>query len=113
MSDFERRLEDALTGRDTDAPAFETLYAGAKKRVAYRRLRRRTALATAAAASVALAVFVLPTAESPGLVSDDELLGTTSWSPPSDVLLPRRQTNLFNDLPALPQSTEPVGETLL
>ena len=58
-------------------------------------------------------VMIWPQNEAPDLISEDELLGTTSWSPPSDVLLPTRRTNIFNDLPALPESTGPVGETLL
>ena len=113
MIDLERRLKDALTHRDTDAPAFEALFAAARQRAASGRRRRRAVLAAAAAASVAMLVVYLPTNPSPGLVSDEELLGTTSWSAPSDVLLPDRRTNIFYDLPALPESTGPVGETLL
>ena len=113
MDELERQLKRVLQTGDSAAPAFDDVYASAGSRLVNRRLRRRAALATAAAASVAILVTFLPTNETPGLISEDELLGTTSWSPPSDVLLPARHTNIFDELPALPESTVPVGETLL
>lgn len=113
MTDLGQRVARAMRAQDEDAPAFDALFATARERAVNRRSRHRAALAIAAAASFAVLVVSWPQNESPGLISDQELLGTTSWSAPSDVLLPKRQTNIFDELPALPESTEPVGETLL
>ncbi len=102
-----------MASADASLPAFDDVYGRAQRRVAASRRRRRSAFGLAAA--IALAALLLPSQspESPGLISDEELFGTTSWSPPSDVLLPSRETDIFYELPALPGSTKPAGGALL
>lgn len=113
MDELERRVARSIKAHDMQAPEFDTLFSTAKDRAANRRSRRHAAFALAAAASFAVLIVTWPQSDAPSLISDEELLGSTSWSAPSDVLLPVRQTNIFDDLPALPESTGPVGETLL
>ena len=42
-----------------------------------------------------------------------DLLETTYWSAPSDVLLPERKFDIYQDMPVLFESTESAGGTLL
>ncbi len=113
MTDMERRITRAMSSADGSPPVFDEVFGRAEVRAGESRRRRRSALGLAAA--IALAALLLPSQvpESPGLISDEELFGTTSWSAPSDVLLPRRETDIFYELPALPGSTEPAGGALL
>ena len=113
MTDIQRRIKRTMTSADDNSPAFDEIFGRAEVHAGQSRRRRRSALGLAAA--VALAALLLPSQspESPGLISDEELFGTTSWSPPSDVLLPSRETDIFYELPALPGSTEPAGGALL
>ena len=96
------------------APGFSETWAAAERR--YRRSRRRMmAVAAAAAAAVAAAVVI-----SPGLEPEpedswigDEFLTSTSWSAPSDVLLPSREFDIYQDLPSLNTSTKSDEGALL
>ena len=42
-----------------------------------------------------------------------ELMGSTSWAAPSDVLMPEYEIDIYQDLPALMESTKPVEGALL
>ena len=42
-----------------------------------------------------------------------DLLESTYWSAPSDVLLPDRQFDIYQELPVIFESTEPAGGALL
>ena len=42
-----------------------------------------------------------------------DLMDSTYWTAPSDVLLPDRQFDIYQDMPELFESTEPAGGTLL
>jgi hypothetical protein len=94
-------------------PAFDDAWkaAGASYSVK-RRNARRLAGAAAAAAIVAIAIFGdAPVDESYVEVAD--LMDSTYWAAPSDVLLPERQFDIYQDMPELFESTEPAGGTLL
>ena len=94
-------------------PAFDDAWqAAATKHSAQRRNARRFAMAAAAAAVVAIAMFGnAPVDESYIEVAD--LMDSTYWTAPSDVLLPERQFDIYQDMPELFESTEPAGGTLL
>ena len=47
------------------------------------------------------------------LIEMGELLGSTSWQAPSDVLLPQHEFDLYQDMPALIESTEAATGALL
>lgn len=117
MTDEELKLEKMLAGafeRDDQAPAFDATWAAAETR--YRKRRRSRALVSAAA-SVAIVAIVLsalqPEAVDAPIIEMAELLGTTSWQAPSDVLLPEHRFDIYQDLPELIQSTDGTGEALL
>jgi regulator of extracellular matrix RemA (YlzA/DUF370 family) len=117
MTDNESKLEKILAGafeRDDQVPAFDATWAAAETR--YRKRRRRRAMVSVAA-SVAIVAIVLSalqpeTVDAP-IIEMAELLGTTSWQAPSDVLLPEHRFDIYQDLPDLIQSTDGAGEALL
>lgn len=117
MTDIDARLEKMLESafeRDDQAPPFDSTWAAAESR--YRRRRRNRALVSVAA-SVAIVAIVLsalqPEAVDAPMIEMGELLGTTSWQAPSDVLLPEHRFDIYQDLPDLIQSTDGTGEALL
>ena len=113
----------AFAAREESAPDFAVSLQAARRHAA----KSRQAPLIAAAAAVALiAVMFLPEPSDPRIVADEDLLGATWWSAPSDSLLttsvaplrsdgllPQRQTDIYGELPALVPSTNPGGETLL
>ncbi len=113
MTDTQNRIRGAMTSADGAAPAFDDVYEGAKARLLASRRRKQSAVGVAAVLAVVAVLVTGPSPQSPGIISEEELFGTTRWSAPSDVLLPSRDTDIFYDLPALPGSTEPAGGALL
>lgn len=118
MNHEEQELRATLkqaAGPDPEPPAFASVWSRAEGSVARSR-RRYTGLATAAAV-VAVAVVGLrlstPTADEPSYIEVAELLDSTSWAAPSDVLMPEYQFDIYEDLPAVPRSTKPVEGALL
>jgi hypothetical protein len=70
----------------------------------------------AAAAAIVGAVIVLLNSGSPPTASYIEiadLMESTYWAAPSDVLLPDREFDIYQDLPVLFESTEPAEGALL
>lgn len=97
------------------APPFADVWSGAKRR--YRRSRRRYAGFASAAAVLAAVVVVLnagpPVLDHGGYIEIAELLDSTSWVAPSDVLLPIYEFDIYQDLPTLMESTTPAEGALL
>ena len=98
---------------DAEAPSFDRTWAAAEAR--YRRSRRRYAGFAAAMVAAAAVLVVLNTGPEPQDDSwiGDELLSSTSWSAPSDVLLPEREFDIYQDLPSLNTSTKAADGALL
>lgn len=92
---------------------FQEVFGAAEARLRRARQRRRIALAAAAAGAAALLYALLP--EQPDWqYVDPELFATsTSWSAPSDVLLPQRRFDIYEDIPVLIESTESDEGALL
>lgn len=120
MNDDEVRIADkcreALPPAG-DVPPFDTVFAGAERR--YRQARRQRVRYGAAAAIGVLAVATFlavdrDTAMPRGdYVEIAELMNTTQWTAPSDVLLPRHEIDIYGELPAIPASTKPAQGALL
>ena len=65
-------------------------------------------------AVLALAVVMLmPYGNDIRYIDTDELLETTSWSAPSDSLLPQHQFDIYGEIPVIIESTETYGGALL
>lgn len=100
-----------------DVPDFDAVFAGAERR--YRRARQQRMRYGAAAAIAALLVSTLMLVDrdepQPGgdYIKIADLMNSTQWTAPSDVLLPRHEIDLYRELPAMPASTEPAHGALL
>ena len=119
MSIADDKLEQAVRqvwpGTEANrVPTFDATWQAAARRVANGRRRNRM-LASAAAIVAAVVVGLLLQAppESADYIEIDELLGSTSWSAPSDVLLPEHEFDIYQELPSLLESTETAGGSLL
>lgn len=97
------------TGR---VPDFAGLWARAEQRVVSRR-RRRGMIAGSVAVLALASVMLVPSGSNMQYVNTDELLETTSWSAPSDSLLPEHLFDIYGDVPVLIESTETDGGALL
>jgi hypothetical protein len=115
MQEIDNTLRDKVNSAwpSADAPLFdETWEAAQQRRTASRRLVQRFAGAAAVAAIAVIAMFGNePPRES--YIEVAELLESTYWTAPSDVLLPQRRFDIYQEMPELFESTEPAGGALL
>ncbi len=96
---------------DSQATDFNAIFASAEGRARGRSKRRFAGLAAAAAVAV-LAHGLLPNQEDDFIYVDiEELTATTSWSAPSDSLLPKHRFDLYRELPMLFESTDTSTNT--
>ncbi len=76
--------------------------------------RRYSKFAGVAALAAALVVALnLQSPAEESYIELADLLESTYWSAPSDVLLPDREFDIYQDMPVLFESTEPAGGALL
>lgn len=119
MTDSDMKLREALreaqqNAESGHAPAFDRVWAAATVRARTMRRRRAVVGSVAAAAVAVFAVALLmPGGIEPQFIDAEELLGTTSWSAPSDGLLPEHRFDIYEDIPVLIESTETYGGALL
>lgn len=89
-----------------DAPAFDETWRRAEARLATSRRQYARLAAVAVTLGVVAAVFgVRSTVDEPQYIEMAELLNSTYWAAPSDVLLPQREFDIYQDLPELFEST--------
>lgn len=94
-------------------PSFAATWEAAVRR---RRSRvRRTGLAAVAALAGIVVVAVSLQTQQPEFTYIDTsvLLDSTSWSAPSDALLPDYRFDIYQDMPTLLESTQSAGGSLL
>ena len=113
---FNTEIKRAWPDNDSSrVPAFAMTWHAAEQR--YARARRRYGMLAGAAAVVAMAIVGLQLQTSPtadvNYIEVDDLMGSTSWTAPSDVLLPSHEFDIYQELPTLLESTEAAGGTLL
>ena len=107
-----RRVREAWP-EPSRAPDFDATWAAARRRRAGRRFGYGIG---AAAAAIVAAVIVLQSGTAPpgpDYIEVADLMDSTYWSAPSDVLLPDREFDIYQDLPVLFESTEPAEGALL
>ena len=112
-SDIKQALRREMPG--SEPPSFEASWRAAEARYQGRR-RRYATLAGLAATLAAVAIIVnafMPEAEQVAYIEVAELLETTSWQAPSDVLMPERQFDIYREVPVLMESTDEAGGALL
>ena len=110
-------LEKAYRSAEGKPPPFAETFAVAEDR--YRTSRRRYRLAggmAVAAAVFAVAVGLWPGQQAPmgdEFLIADALMNSTTWTAPSDVLMPDHQFDIYRDIPVLDRSTISEEGTLL
>lgn len=110
MTDFEADLRRAMREDPTakyDVPAFKDVFAAAEARVAARNRRRRALAGVAAAGVVVLVTLTVmrPAEHEWQYVDPEEFASSTNWVAPSDVLLPERRFDIYEEIPVLIEST--------
>lgn len=119
MKDPDNMLREAVnrawrTAAGGDHVSFADTWRAAEQRHAGARRRyRRFATVATLVAIVVIGLKLQGPSEGPSYIEIAELLQSTSWSAPSDVLLPDREFDIYQDMPVLFESTEPAGGTLL
>jgi hypothetical protein len=99
---------------DNRAPPFEEVFAVAAARARRQALGRRVAGGVVAAAVIATVVLLLPGGEPDWqFVDPEQFASDTRWVAPSDVLLPERRFDIYEEIPVLIESTETDGGALL
>jgi len=107
-------FEDAHTG---NTPAFDKVWANAE--AAYSRSQRRYRVVGSVAAAIAVVgiVAVLWPAQQEEFSDDffiaDALMNSTSWSAPSDSLMPEHQFDIYQEIPFPGVSTDRKEGSLL
>ncbi len=102
------------SGAAEKPPSFDRIWQAADARyVSAKRRYRRVASVAAIAAAVVVAWNWQVPADETTYIEIAELLESTSWSAPSDVLLPNREFDIYQDMPVLFESTDPAGGALL
>jgi len=117
MTESDDRLQAALSGVQARkeagrVPDFDHVWTGAKTRVRSRRRRRGMMAGTAAVLALAF-VMVVPSGDDIQYIDTAELLETTSWSAPSDSLLPEHHFDIYGEVPVLIEPAETYGGALL
>lgn len=119
MNNDDDKLRSILQARQQQkgraVPSFDVLFSAAENQVQRSRRNRYISLAGAAAVLVfALTFALLPASEEEFTYVDlQELTASTSWSAPSDSLLPHHEFDIYRELPWLIESTEPDEGALL
>ncbi len=118
MTYSETKLKEAVTDAfesAENAPPFERIWQAAvvQDRLSHRRYRSIAIAAAVAAVAIIVLNYQALRQDERHYIDVAELLGSTSWVSPSDVLLPERQFDFYEGLPVLIESTEPAGGALL
>ena len=98
-------------------PDFDKVWANAS--AAYGDSQRRYRIFGSIAAAMAVAVITVvlwPAQQAPlndGYFITDALMNSTSWSAPSDLLMPEHQFDIYQEIPFLNESTYSLQGTLL
>ena len=112
-----RQLQDAFRAMERKPPSFDETWAMAEAR--HRASRRRLGVTggiAAAVAIVALTVGLWPRQQaemSDEFLIAESLMNSTSWSAPSDALMPEHQFDIYRDNPLMDRSTNTLEGTLL
>ena len=99
-------LQTAQQCVDGPVPGFAKVYGAAERQLRKRRRVQFASLATIAA-SVMLAIGLIPSEEDEfTYVHVEELAATIYWSAPSDALLPVHTFDIYREIPEIFESTD-------
>ncbi len=108
---LKQQLQDSLQSmQGGDVPEFDAMWANAEKQHGASRLRfQRIAGFTTAAAVAATAFMLWPLNGNNAAhiyLTKEDLMSSTQWVAPSDVLLPEHQFDIYSDLPVLIETND-------
>jgi hypothetical protein len=109
-------LRDSFSKRQAEPPpTFAVTWQAATERHKAGQARYRRLAAVAASAATAVLALNLWTAppDTGAFIEIADLLESTSWAAPSDVLLPEYEFDIYQDMPMLIESTNSPGGSLL
>lgn len=116
----EKLKQAAQAAQKDDTPSFDETWVIAESHFVESRSRyRRYGAIVAAAAAIALVAMTIALwpAQQAELADDyliaDALLNSTSWTAPSDALMPEHQFDIYQGIPLLDESTKPYEGSLL
>ena len=119
MRDTDDTLRDQIRrawrrNSSDSGPPFDRVMRAAEAQRAATLRRRRWSAAAAALVTVAVIVSYLQAPrQEVHYIEVAELLDSTYWTAPSDVLLPQKEFDIYRDMPVLFESTEPAEGALL
>ncbi len=101
-----KRLRSALQSRQGgEAPGFDAMWANAEKRYRESKSRYQRYAGVAAAAAIAVTLFLAWSTNGNNVavayLTEEDLMSSTHWLAPSDVLLPEHQFDIYGELPVL------------
>ena len=110
-NELRRRVRESIESmQGGDPPEFHALWAGAEARHRVSRSRYQKIAGLAAAAAVAAMAFTLWPMNGNNAtamyLTEEDLLTSTQWFAPSDVLLPQHQFDIYGDLPVLIETSD-------
>ncbi len=112
-----QELKDAYQSAERKPPSFDEVWTAAEARHGQSRRRFRTIGGIAAAVAVIGITFGLWPEQQAELTDEfliaDSLLNSTSWSAPSDSLMPEHQFDIYREIPFLNESTNSQEGSLL
>jgi hypothetical protein len=104
--ELKQELRDSLQllqGGDT--PGFDAMWTEAESRHRASRLRYQRFAGFAAVAAVATIAFMMWPLDGDNItdiyLTEEDLMGSTQWMAPSDVLLPEHDFDIYGELPVL------------
>jgi anti-sigma-K factor RskA len=116
--EIRRKLKDAIDARQPSiTPAFSAVWAGAEAR--FRRSRQYYRSVGGIVAAVAVMAIAAGLWFDPGSEPNDDyliadaILNGTSWSAPSDTLMPEHQFDIYQEVSFLTESTNGQEGSLL
>ena len=95
-------LQKAWKRAGRTPPAFAETWAAAEARHARSGFQRKALAGVAAAAALAVVIVLLPEQQvelADEFLIADALMNSTSWTAPSDVLMPERQFDIYREIP--------------
>ena len=108
---LKEQLQDSLQSmQGGDAPEFDAMWANAEQQHRTSRLRYQRIVGFTTAAAVAATAFMLwPLNGNDAAyiyLTKEDLMSSTQWVAPSDVLLPKHQFDIYSDLPVFIETND-------
>ncbi len=109
--ELQERLRSALRSKQgDDAPAFDAMWTNSEKQYRAARSGYQRFAGAAAVVAVAVTLFLLlpPNGnDTEGIyLTEEDLMSSTHWLAPSDVLLPEHQFDIYGELPVLIETND-------